>query len=135
MHKASGFTLIEILIVAAIIGVLALIAWPAYQDHIIRSQITAALADISPGKTLFESRLLANGIEDSDIADVGLLPSTTHCSSINLVSGETGHIECALAGHPMIQGRSLRIQREAAGQWYCVSPDGVPARYLPPHCL
>lgn len=134
MRRYQGITLIEVMIVVAIITVLAAIALPVFQDYSIRSQMTAGLADISAGKSLFESHLVANNIDTFDATDIGLPVSTPRCSEINLISGVIGSIECILVGHPLIQGEILSITRDASGTWHCTAPEDSQPKHRPSHC-
>ena len=134
MRNQHGFTLIDLMIVMAIISIIMAIAIPTYQNYIVRSQVLSALADISPGRTLFESHLLANGITASDVADIGLVASSAHCNTISLTPGETGHIECVMAGPPIIRGESIRIERSLEGFWSCTLSTAVPPAHRPAHC-
>lgn len=133
MRYQHGFTLIELMIVVAIIAILAAIAIPAYQNYVARSQATAALADIVGGRSPFEAELLAEGIVSTDPSRVGLRASTARCSLIELDSSATGFIRCTLRGNPLIQGRQLTLRRDAAGNWACETTIAN-AAHRPAHC-
>jgi type IV pilus assembly protein PilE len=60
MRRATGFTLIEVLIVVGIIGFLAAIAYPAYTDYILRSKITEAVSNLSDMRVRMEQYFLDN---------------------------------------------------------------------------
>lgn len=84
MQKQKGFTLIELMIVVAIIGILAAIAIPAYQDYTIRARVTEALSVAGAAKTTVSENISNAG---------GVLPVAprTACDGVT-ASGATGNI-------------------------------------------
>ncbi len=64
----TGYTLIELMIVVAIIGILAAMALPAYQDYTIRAKISEAILAASPGKDLLSEAFQTNSISGMDAA-------------------------------------------------------------------
>jgi type IV pilus assembly protein PilA len=98
MQKQKGFTLIELMIVVAIIGILAAIAIPAYQDYTVRARVTEGFNLASPARTI----VAENSQVGSPAAGRGWdAPAATQLSRQYSVARRHGsdhrHLHCARA--------------------------------------
>ncbi|MCC4592920.1 pilin [Xanthomonas protegens] len=134
MKKQQGFTLIELMIVVAIIAILAAIALPMYQDYVAKSQVTAALAEITPGKTQAEV-LLNEGKDFAAAADIGLKTST-RCPTLTVsgtASSGAASIQCTIAGNSQVKDKTVTLTRATAdGSWTCATT--AVTKYKPNGC-
>lgn len=131
--RQQGFTLIELMIVVAIIGILAAIALPAYQDYVAKSQITAGLSEVTSGKTAFEAKVLTESVVTFDLVDIGLPASTPRCD-LSMDPSDTGFIRCTLKGNPTVNGKTVEIARITSGTWACKVDSSIPTKYYPVGC-
>ncbi|WP_112478817.1 pilin [Vibrio variabilis] len=139
--KQQGFTLIELMIVVAVIGVLAAVALPQYQNYVAKSELSSALATLSGLKTNVETFTLENGE----------FPADTQSAAVGIPAASMGNIELAqssassasgtitynfVAGlvSPDLSSHGIRLVRSDEGQWTCVTDSGITENLRPKNC-
>ena len=121
----KGFTLIELMIVVAIIGILAAIAIPAYQDYTIRSQVTEGLNLAGAIKAAVAETLAQTGTWPTTLVELGIVqadgvtpspPTGKYVSGVDL-NGQAGTITITYAGpatggqaNAVLDGETLSLQ-------------------------
>ena len=134
MNTQKGFTLIELMIVIAIIGILAAIAIPAYQNYIARAESNTGLQAIAPLKTAVEDGY-ARGAVQASLQDLAFLGTTSTASPLGtiastLTSGGTGALTFTFdrqAGSIM-KGTTPKVHtltRNVNGTWACTTTADV----------
>ena len=136
LHYKHGFTLIELMIVVAIIGILAAIAIPAYQGYIARTQVTRTVAEISKYKTAVEESLNRGiytdaapaGLNPISWAEIGYaqseitIPVVAADLAFPVASNGAGSMQVTMgnAAAAIVSGATIVISRQTNGGWSCV---------------
>ncbi len=81
-QRQSGFTLIELMIVVAIVGILASVAVPAYSDYTVRAKVTEAVSAVAPVKASIADYYYSNGSLPGSSDDAGLDGSPSGIDSV-----------------------------------------------------
>lgn len=144
LSKQFGFTMIELMIVVAILGVLASIAIPSYQGYIAKSQLRGAFSELASLKVTYEIAInegTAPSLNPGDDGYIGLPSDGSNLCDLDLIASNGG-ILCELANvGTSLQGASLELRRNVDGIWSCVATGavtatgaGIPSQFLPAAC-
>ncbi len=134
MHdKTTGFTLIELMIVMVIIGLLLVVALPAYQQYTLRTKATELLTFAAPAKLAIAEYYLTHGrlpMDSDDIVGLEREPDADYITAIDyrdnqlVISATIDGQQVVMLLTPVVANRGM--------QWLCTAEQG--AQYLPASC-
>jgi type IV pilus assembly protein PilA len=141
----KGFTLIELMIVVAIIGILAAVAIPAYQDYIARAQISEAVSLTGSGKTPLAEFFADKGVWPSNASDVMGNVGGKYTLNVTILGSSatapgTLTLEATMRDvnvNTNIKSKTMVLSTPDGGKtWSCSSGGTTPvdSRYLPAAC-
>ena len=135
----SGFTLIEIMIVIAIVAVLTAIATASYQTYIRKTQITMIYQEINNFRMPYQ--ILVNegaGVRSFDPDGLNMSSQTQYCQfsviAPNVDLTTPNAIKCQIQNISYLDNQTLALDRATNGSWSCRASEGIPVAYLPVAC-
>ena len=139
----QGFTLIELMIVVAIIGILAAIAIPAYQDYTVRAQVSEGLNLGGGAKTAVTEYFQDRGTWPTNNTEAGLdaTPGNIKGKYVKSVTVGASGVVTVLYGidahATLLAGKTITLTPADAGgsiTWACSSISSLPDKHLPASC-
>ena len=140
--QQSGFTLIELMIVVAIIGILAAIAVPQYQNFMARSQASEAIVMLDAARTSIEDKVVFDGAFAQNLAalqSLGINETGTYGDikgvngyQANTASGNVVYKYKASGVNERLKNKSVWYNRTSDGTWSCLTD--LSATYAPKGC-
>ncbi|HFC7669410.1 TPA: pilin [Neisseria meningitidis] len=125
----KGFTLIELMIVIAIVGILAAVALPAYQDYTARAQVSEAILLAEGQKSAVTEYYLNHGIWPGDNSSAGVATSSEikgkYVEKVEVANGVVTAQMASSGVNKEIQGRKLSLwakRQNGSVKWFCGQP-------------
>ena len=133
-QSQKGFTLIELMIVVAIIGILAAVAIPAYQDYIARSQVSEAMTLIAAAQKEVTEEYTVNGQIPATLTNT----SGKYTRSV-AINNATNTVTATLAGAGTVSEAVATMTITSVfdtgnNSWTCEPSDAAKNKYLPKGC-
>jgi prepilin-type N-terminal cleavage/methylation domain-containing protein len=138
MKRTKGFTLIELMIVVAIVGILAAIAIPAYQDYTVRARVTEGLSLAASAKLAVEETYQSTNAFPATQATTGYVSptATTNVQSV-VITAATGVIVITYTTQARDVVLTLTPTADAATgglTWACAVDSAANNRFVPQNC-
>ena len=134
MKRQQGFTLIELMIVVAIIGILAAIALPAYQDYTNRAKASEIVLAASSARTCVTEIAQSNGLTATNVVTCGTSDSTQYVSGVGVALPSAGVVLIRAAGTTDFDADVIlrgTVDGNRITGWEC---GGRPDNWMPGSC-